>query len=99
MAFKRWGCEFDGPWPNTDILKRRAGIWVVWRKCGNRWEVIDVGESWNVQVFLLAKSGEFEAQIAPPDTLHYSVTYTPSLSAEERRELAARIQRLAIPEP
>ncbi|HWL51530.1 MAG TPA: hypothetical protein VNQ90_03795 [Chthoniobacteraceae bacterium] len=97
MAFKRWGCEFDGPWPNTDILRRRSGIWVVWRKCGNRWEVIEVGESWNVQFSLLARSGELEKQIVPPDTLHYSATYTPSLSAEARRELAARIRLLALP--
>jgi hypothetical protein len=94
MAFKRWGCEFDGPWPNTDILKPRKGIWVIWRKMGYQWDVIAVGESENVRTSLT------KCETLPPlprgrGVIHYSATYTPKLSGQSRRTLAQRIRKVS----
>jgi hypothetical protein len=94
MAFKRWGCEFDGPWPGTQILKSRKGIWVIWRKLGFQWDVIAVGESNNVAVSL----SKPEAQPVLPagrGAVYYSATYTPRLSANARRELAQHIRKVS----
>jgi hypothetical protein len=94
MAFKRWGCEFDGPWPNTDILKQRKGIWVIWRKLGYQWDVISVGESGNVRASL-TKPESVPSLPAEGGTIHYSATYTPRLSEADRRKLASRIQKVS----
>ncbi len=93
MAFKRWGCEFDGPWPDTSILKQRKGIWVIWRQTGSQWDVIEVGESKNVR----ASFAETLPQPSSPNrsSIHYSVTYTPRLSEEARRQLAKRIRKVS----
>ena len=94
MSFKRWGCDFDGPWPNTQILKSRKGIWVIWRRTGYQWDVIEVGESANIQASL-AKP---EAQpTLPPGRglIYYSATYTPRLSDTARRNLARRIRKVS----
>jgi len=98
MAFTRWGCTFDGPWPNTDILKPRSGIWVVWRQTGRQWEVIEVGESRNVRKSLVGRAEALSLQHAGGGSIHYSATYTAKLPAKERRELAQRIERIARPQ-
>jgi hypothetical protein len=98
MAFKRWGCNFDGPWPNTDILKQRPGVWVIWRRTGDHWKVIDVGESSNVRASVERRAAELAAGIEGEATIHYSATYTPKLAGEARRELACHIERIARPQ-
>ena len=94
MAFKRWGCEFDGPWPNTDILKQRKGIWVIWLKTGYQWDVISVGESGNVRASF-ERPGSRPSPPPGGGSVHYSATYTPGLSETARRNLARRIQKVA----
>ncbi len=97
MAFKRWGCEFDGPWPNTDLLKPRSGLWVIWRKNGQQWEVIDVGESRNVRQSVLGKTATLEEGLSPQESIHYSASYPPNLTDAARKELADHILKVARP--
>jgi len=98
MAFKRWGHTFDGPWPNTDILKPEPGIWVVWLRNPERWRVLEVGHSENVRHSLVERCTGFQAA-AGKEEIHYSVTYTPELSDDGRQEAAERIKRIARPGP
>lgn len=98
MAFKRWGHTFDGPWPNTDILKEEPGIWVIWHRVGRHWNVLEVGESRNVRQSLLRETRQH-----PPSNsthhgeIHYSACYTGKLSDAERARAAQHIHRIARP--
>jgi len=94
MAFKRWGCEFEGPWPNTSILKERKGIWVIWRRAGSQWDVVDVGESNNVRASLMKDKASPSLPLGR-SSIHYSATYTPRLSEKARRQLAGRIRKIS----
>ncbi len=95
MAFTRWGCTFDGPWPNTDLLKPRPGIWVIWSQTDTQWTVIDVGESKNVRKSVLRLAPSYLAQGS--GSLHYSAAYTSQQTDAIRKELWKRIHRLACP--
>jgi len=98
MAFKRWGCEFEGPWPDTGILKAQKGVWVIWKRIGRVWEVIDVGESSNVRAALTKPRQAIHGPdfSYPPTTILYSATYTPHLSKAGRQALAQKIRSVAV---
>lgn len=70
MAFKRWGCEFEGPWPDTKILKPRQGVWVLWRRSGPRWDVIEVGESGNIRASFVRRGQSNPADRPGSDAEH-----------------------------
>lgn len=69
---------------------------MIWRKDGKQWEVLEVGESADVRASVLQSTGErYDDEL--PGVIHYSASYTGELSDEARRELAARVRRVARP--
>ena len=92
MAFTRWNRTFEGAWTNTSNLKNQGGVYVIWCKVGETWTVLDVGES-----------GEVRTRVENHDrkdcwvrncsgTIYYSATYTPGLTAAQRREIEQAIR-------
>lgn len=49
MAFTQWDYDFDGAYPSAGWLETIPGVYVIWCKTGNKWEVLDVGQSENVR--------------------------------------------------
>jgi hypothetical protein len=49
MTFERWGYKFDGAYTSPDSLQPIAGVYVIFCRDGDRWTVLDVGESDNVR--------------------------------------------------
>ena len=42
MGFLRWGYDFDGPYLSPSRLENQAGVYVLWRARGRRWDVLEV---------------------------------------------------------
>ncbi|MEI6352070.1 MAG: hypothetical protein WCP06_13310 [Verrucomicrobiota bacterium] len=92
MAFKRWGLLFDGPWPNTDILEPRTGIWVIWCCIDEKhWSVTAAGETRNVRKAVLERIPPLKPCHYPGGSIHFSAAYPPRTSQKARREIVERI--------
>ena len=88
MGFLRWGYDFDGPYLSPSRLENQAGVYVLWRARGRRWDVLEVEGSGAVRDQLLAHGRVgYGANV----TVYYSATYAPGTTPEARDWMAQQI--------
>jgi len=85
--------EFEGLYASTDGLKNEAGIYIVVCSEGNKFRVIDVGESDEVK----NRIGTHERKDCwkrncSTENIKFGVFYTPNLTEEKRREIEKEIR-------
>ncbi len=86
---------FEGPYANTENLEDRAGVYVI--LCGQRYVVIDVGETATVKsrVENHERSGCWTRNCK--ETISVAVLYTPKLQQAGRREIEQEIRNQYSP--
>lgn len=95
MSFEQWGYEFDGAYSLADRLQPRAGVYVVWCKTEDRWRVIGVGQSENVNRQLAeAEQARCWGDECKMGTVYFAATYTDGASESERKCIETLIRRL-----
>lgn len=97
MGFERWGYQFEGAWSDPNNLESRSGVYVIWCKSGDNWNVIDVGESHNVKERVLNHDRSDCWNRNCRGTLYYSATYTPNQQQAGRMEVEQYIRNQTNP--
>ena len=98
MPFVRWGYSFDGAYTNPDNLEGSAGVYVVWCNSGDRWGVLDVGESTDVRERLAThERSECWESYCQRGTVYYSATYTPGMQQAGRINIEQSIRDATNP--
>jgi len=67
--------RFDGPYTDPEQLQPRAGAFVVWCKNNDTWDIVDVGESTDIQQRLLTHEDREHWTKVCNGTLLYTATY------------------------
>jgi hypothetical protein len=97
MSFQRWSYDFDGAYTSSDQLRPIAGVYVVWCRVGDRWTVLDVGETDDVRGRLNnhERAGCWRRNCN--GVIYYSATYTGTLNEEGRRNIEREIREAERP--
>jgi|SRR5271157_3745032 len=98
MAFDRWGRTFEGAFTDPLSLLARAGVYVIWCRVGDNWNVLDVGESHDVQNRVLNHDrASCWSRNCAGGTIYYSATYTPNLQQLGRIQIEQAIRAATHP--
>jgi len=83
---------FDGPYTSTDQIEDRSGVYAVLCKKGDKYVLIDVGESAKVKSRIDTHDRKDCWKKNCQGTLTYAVYYTPNLQQEGRMEIEQKIR-------
>jgi len=97
MGFERWGYQFDGAYTDPALLSSRSGVYVIWCKKGDNWDVLDVGEAADVKERVCNHERSSCWSRNCSGIIYYSATYTPNLQQPGRKEIELRIRSLTNP--
>lgn len=97
MGFVRWGYQFEGAYLTADSLESKAGVYVIWCKSGDNWNVLDAGEAVDVKERVANHERVNCWTQNCQGTIYYSAIYTPNLQEAGRREIEQRIRDLTHP--
>jgi len=98
MSFERWGYNFEGAFANPESLPSGQGVYVIWCEPDQgEWPVLDVGESDDVRHRVITHERTECWRRHCRGKIHYSATYTPGLTEEQRRNIEHEIRRLNNP--
>ena len=73
-------------------MQPTAGVYVIWCKDGDKWTVLDVGESDNVRDRVSDHDRADCWEQNCTGTIYYAATYTPDLNEDERRVIEQEIR-------
>ena len=92
MAIDIVGYKFEGPFTSTDRLQDRSGVYVVLCKNGDKWTIIDVGESAEVKT-RIENHDRSDCWVKNcTSNLAVAVLYTPNKMQPGRKEIEAKIR-------
>ena len=92
MAIDIIGHEFEGPYTSTDKLQDRSGVYVVLCKRGDKWTIIDVGESAEVKT-RIENHDRSDCWVKNcSSNLAVAVLYTPNKKQSGRKEIEGKIR-------
>lgn len=91
--------RFDGPYTNPDQLQPRAGAFVVWCKKNDDWNIVDVGESTDIQQRLLTHEDREHWTKVCKGTLLYTATYLEPDEETKRIRVQEYIESMKEPKP
>jgi hypothetical protein len=98
MPFERLGYQFDGAYTSPDSLEPLPGVYVIWcRSQKGTWQVLDVGESEDVQVRTRNHERLPCWHANCQGEIYYSATYTPNIGKDKRLEIESEIRRQERP--
>lgn len=99
MPFEYLGYQFNGAYASPDSLESSPGVYVIWCRCEDNWNVLDVGEAEDVRERI--KNHERKAcwEEHCSGEIYYSATYTSTAeySKDNRLEIEQRIRKLTNP--
>ena len=92
--FERWGYTWEGAFSDPLKLQDRSGVYVIWCKNKDQWNVLDVGESANVQTRVTNhdRSDCWSEQCS--GKIFYSAHYTPNAQHSGRRDIEQKLRSL-----
>ncbi len=97
MSFSRWGYNFEGAWKDPDNLKSQSGVYVIWCVIGEKWTVLDVGESHDVKDRVINHDRAECWKRNCKGIIYYSATYTPNKQQNGRKEVEQDIRSQTNP--
>jgi len=97
MVFERWGYQFEGAWSDPGRLESRSGVYVIWCKVGEKWNVLDVGESHDVRDRVMNHDRSDCWVRNCTGEIFYSATYTPNLQQSGRKEVEQYVRDQTTP--
>ena len=93
MSIKIGNYTFDGPYPSTDKLEDRSGVYAIFcQKDGKNW-LIDVGESANVKTRVETHDRKDCWKRNCTSTLSVAVYYTPGMQQTGRMAIEQEIRK------
>lgn len=97
MSFERWGYTFEGAFTDPASLGPRSGVYVIWCKEDDNWNVLDVGESHDVQNRVVNHDRKDCWERNCTGIIYYSATYTPNLQQSGRQQIEQEIRNVTNP--
>jgi hypothetical protein len=97
LSFERWGYQFEGAFSSPGSLKSTSGVYVIWCDGGDDWKVLDVGEAGDVKARVKGHDRADCWKHNCSGTIRYSATYTPDMTADQRRQIEQTIRDLTHP--
>lgn len=97
MAIKVGNYSFEGPYTSTDNLENRSGVYAIHCKVGDKYYLIDIGESSEVKTRIENHDRKDCWSINCNGTLTVSVYYTPNLQQPGRKLVEQELRDLYKP--
>ena len=95
MEFRKWDIDFDGCYCDPSELRDAPGVWVVWRRYGLIWSVVDMGDAADVRDAASSFTPPPGSQ-KRPGVLMFAAVYTGD-DPTQRRAMLEHIHRNALP--
>lgn len=83
--------DFDGPYTSVAELKDRPGLYAVLHYEGDDYELIHIGEAYNVKESLQLSKAAYTS--SPMGSIMLVACYTPQRGSRERKLMVEDIQR------
>ena len=97
MPFEYLGYQFDGAYASPDSLEARPGVYVIWCRCEDAWNVVDVGESDDVKKRVKDPDQKARWEEHCECEFYYSAIYTPNIQKDKRMEIEQEIRNKTNP--
>lgn len=97
MSIKIGKYNFNGPYRSTDYLKDRSGVYAILCGNGNRYSLVDVGESATVKSRVEDHDRKHCWTNHCNSNLAVAVLYTPNLHQSGRRKIEQELRNLYDP--
>lgn len=92
MGITVGGYSFEGPYTSTNSLQDKAGVYAIHCYKDGKYYLLDVGESETVKSRVENHERKSCWQRNCPETITYSVYYTPNLDQEGRMKIEQEIR-------
>ncbi len=97
MGFVKWGYNFEGAFTSCQSLEELPGVYVIWCKFLENWNVLDVGESDDVRRRVCNHDREDCWKRNCSGTIYFSAMYLPGYTEDERRRIESYIRSQTNP--
>lgn len=93
MSINISGYDFEGPYTDTDDIENKSGVYAILNKVeGNKYKVIDIGESKEVKN-RLDTHDRYDCWVLNCNlTIYYAVYYTPNKQGAGRRAVEKELR-------
>ncbi|HOD17371.1 MAG TPA: hypothetical protein PKJ14_01835 [Candidatus Cloacimonadota bacterium] len=92
MSIQLGKYSFEGPYPKTDLLQDKSGVYAILSWENNAYTVIDIGESATVKTRLDSHERFNCWERHCNGTIYYAVYYTPNMQQAGRMEIEQELR-------